>query len=313
MKAADCKALIILVVAVAVGLLVAVAGSQGGATVAGFPLFALGVAAAFLIQWLAFIPAFKAQTEKYYDLTGALTYISITVLLVVLTPGVDPRGLLLAAMVVVWAARLGAFLFRRVMKHGKDDRFDELKPSFFRFLNTWTLQGLWVVLTAAAAWIAITSATRVGLDGWALAGVVVWAAGFGIEVVADGQKSRFKADPANKGRFISTGLWSKSRHPNYFGEIVLWIGVLLVAVPVLEGWQWVALLSPVFVAFLLVKGSGIPPLEKKADQKWGGQPDYEAYKKNTPVLVPTLRQRSSTGSTAGGKRFQEPNSWAASE
>lgn len=289
MKDADRKALIILVVAVVVGLLVAVAGSQGGATVGGFPLFTLAVAAAFLIQWLAFIPAFKAQTEKYYDLTGALTYISITVLLVLLTPGVDSRGLLLAAMAVVWAARLGSFLFRRVRRHGKDDRFDELKPSFFRFLNTWTLQGLWVVLTAAAAWIAITSPTRVGLDGWALAGVVVWAAGFGIEVVADRQKSRFKADPANKGRFISTGLWAKSRHPNYFGEIVLWIGVLLVAVPVLEGWQWVALLSPVFVALLLIKGSGIPPLEKKADKSWGGQPDYEAYKKNTPVLVPAIR------------------------
>lgn len=289
MKDADRKALIILLVAVVVGLLVAVAGSQGGATAGGFPLFALGVAVAFLIQWVAFVPAFKAQTEKYYDLTGALTYISITVLLVLLTPGVDARGLLLAAMVVVWAARLGSFLFSRVRRHGKDDRFDELKPSFFRFLNTWTLQGLWVVLTAAAAWIAITSEIRVGLDGWALAGVLVWVAGFGIEIVADRQKSRFKADPANKGKFISTGLWSKSRHPNYFGEIVLWIGVLLVAAPVLEGWQWVALLSPVFVALLLIKGSGIPPLEKKADQKWGGQADYEAYKKKTPVLVPGVR------------------------
>ncbi|MDR7161414.1 DUF1295 domain-containing protein [Arthrobacter sp. BE255] len=289
MKDADRKALMILLIAAAVGVLVAVAGSQGGATLGGFPLFALGVAAAFLIQWLAFVPAFSAQTEKYYDLTGALTYISITVFLVLLIPGVDARGLLLAAMVVVWAGRLGSFLFRRVSKHGKDDRFDELKPSFFRFLNTWTLQGLWVVLTATAAWVAITSATRVALDWWALIGFVVWAAGFGIEMVADSQKRRFKADPANKGRFISTGLWAKSRHPNYFGEIVLWIGVLLVAVPVLEGWQWVALLSPVFVALLLVKGSGVPPLEKKADQTWGGQADYEAYKANTPVLVPTLR------------------------
>lgn len=289
MNDADRKALIISVVAVVVGLLVAIAGTQGGATLRSFPLFALAAAAAFLIQWLAFIPAFKAQTEKYYDLTGALTYISITVLLVLLTPGIDARALLLAAMVVVWAVRLGSFLFRRVHRHGKDDRFDELKPSFFRFLNTWTLQGLWVVLTAAAAWIAITSATRVALDGWALAGVLVWAAGFGIEIVADSQKNRFKADPANKGKFISTGLWSRSRHPNYFGEIVLWVGVLLVAVPVLEGWQWVALLSPVFVALLLIKGSGIPPLEKKADTKWGGQPDYEAYKRNTPVLVPKVR------------------------
>lgn len=288
MKDSDRKALIIFVVAVLVGALVAFAGSQGGATVAGFPLFALGVAAAFLIQWLAFIPAFKAQTEKYYDLTGALTYISITLLLVVLTPGVDARGLLLAAMVVAWAVRLGSFLFRRVSKHGKDDRFDEIKPSFIRFLNTWTVQGLWVVLTAAAAWIAITSVARVALDGWALAGFLVWAGGFGIEAVADNQKGRFKADPANKGRFISTGLWSKSRHPNYFGEIVLWTGVLLIAVPVLQGWQWLALLSPLFVALLLIKGSGIPLLEKKADRKWGGEPEYEAYKKNTPVLIPKL-------------------------
>lgn len=288
MKDSDRKALIILPVVVVIGVLVAVAGSQGGATVGGFPLFGLGVTAAFLIQWLAFIPAFKAQTEKYYDLTGALTYISITVLLVLLTPGVDARGLLLAAMVVAWALRLGSFLFRRVRKHGKDDRFDEIKPSFVRFLNAWTVQGLWVVLTAAAAWIAITSATRVALDWWALVGFVVWAFGFGIEAVADNQKGRFKADPANKGRFISTGLWSKSRHPNYFGEIVLWIGVLLIAVPVVEGWQWVALLSPVFVAFLLIKGSGIPLLEKKADSKWGGQADYEAYKSSTPVLIPKL-------------------------
>jgi steroid 5-alpha reductase family enzyme len=287
-KDSDRKALIILVIAVVVGALVAVAGSQGGATLGGFPLFAVGVAAAFLIQWLAFIPAFKAQTEKYYDLTGALTYISITVLLVLLTPGVDARGLLLAALVMVWAVRLGSFLFRRVSKHGKDDRFDEIKPSLIRFLNTWTVQGLWVVLTAAAAWTAITSATRVALDWWALMGFVVWAVGFGIEAVADNQKGRFKADPANRGRFISTGLWSKSRHPNYFGEIVLWTGVLLIAVPVLEGWQWAALLSPVFVALLLIKGSGIPLLEKKADQKWGGEPGYEAYKKNTPVLIPKL-------------------------
>lgn len=107
--------------------------------------------------------------------------------------------------------------------------------------------------------------------------------------VADSQKRRFTADPANKGSFISTGLWAKSRHPNYFGEILLWIGVLLIAVPVLEGWQWAALLSPVFVALLLVKGSGVPPLEKKADKTWGGQADYEAYKANTPVLVPTVR------------------------
>lgn len=282
------KALISVPIAVGAGVLIAVAGSQGGSTMGGLPVFALGVAAAFVIQWLVFVPSYKAQTERFYDLTGALTYIAITVFLVLASPGVDARGLLLAAMVVLWAVRLGSYLFRRVMKHGKDDRFDDLKTDFARFLNTWTLQGLWVVLTAALAWVAITSDKKVGLDGFFWVGLLVWALGIALETVADVQKTRFKADPANEGRFINTGLWSRSRHPNYFGEITLWVGVAIIALPVLQGWQWVALVSPVFVALLLVRGSGVPPLEKKADRKWGGQPDYEAYKKDTPVLVPKL-------------------------
>ncbi|MFJ6535671.1 DUF1295 domain-containing protein [Paenarthrobacter sp. NPDC091711] len=286
MKDTDRKGLIALPVVLVLAVLIALAGSHNGATLGGFPLFAWAVTAAFIIQWLVFIPSFKAQTEKFFDLTGSLTYVAITVMLVALTPGIDARGLLLAALVAVWALRLGIFLSRRIHASGKDDRFDEIKPSFIRFLNVWTVQGLWVVFTAAAAWIAISSSQRVDLDWLALLGFLLWAAGFGMEVVADLQKSRFKADPANKGKFISTGLWSKSRHPNYFGEILLWVGVAVIAAPVLQGWQWVAMISPVFVALLLIKVSGIPLLEKKADKTWGGQADYEAYKKNTPVLIP---------------------------
>ena len=100
------------------------------------------------------------------------------------------------------------------------------------------------------------------------------------------QKSHFSADPANKGKFIRTGLWSRSRHPNYFGEITLWVGVAIIALPVLQGWQWIALISPVFVALLITRVSGVPLLEAKADKKWGGQADYEEYKKQTPVLIP---------------------------
>jgi steroid 5-alpha reductase family enzyme len=121
---------------------------------------------------------------------------------------------------------------------------------------------------------------------FALAGSLVWAFGFAIEVVADAQKSRFRADPENAGKFIDAGLWAWSRHPNYFGEIVLWIGVAVIALPVLRGWQWVTLISPVFVAVLLTRISGVPILEKRADEKWGGQEDYEAYKERTPVLIP---------------------------
>jgi len=288
MKESERKALAAIPVVVLLGAGLAWAGSQNGAAAGGIPVFTLAVAAAFIIQWLAFIPAYLRQTERFYDLTGSLTYITVTVLLMLLTPGIDARGFLLAALVLVWAARLGSFLFRRISKAGKDDRFDEIKPSFVRFLSTWTMQGIWVAFTAAAAWVAMTSANRVGLDWFALIGVLVWIAGFGIEATADRQKGRFSADPANKGKFIHTGLWAKSRHPNYFGEILLWVGVAVIALPVLEGWQWVALISPVFVALLITKVSGVPHLEKKADRKWGGQADYEEYKKNTPVLIPKL-------------------------
>lgn len=286
MKKTERNSLIVFPILILIGILVALAGSQNGITVSGFPLFALAVGLAFVIQWLVFIPAYLQQTEKFFDLTGSLTYIFISIMAVVLTPNVDARSLLLAALVVIWAARLGSFLFTRIQKAGKDDRFDEIKPLFFRFLNVWTIQGLWVTFTAAAAWVAITTSVRKELDVFAMIGLLLWICGFAIEVIADAQKRKFSADSANKGKFIQTGLWSKSRHPNYFGEILLWVGVAVIALPVLQGWQWVALISPLFVTLLLTRVSGVPLLEKKADKKWGGQADYEEYKKNTPVLIP---------------------------
>ncbi|MBN1146727.1 MAG: DUF1295 domain-containing protein [Anaerolineales bacterium] len=289
MNQADRNALIALFIIILVGLGVAWAGSQGGALLSGVPIFALAVGLAFLIQWLAFIPAYLLQSERFFDLTGSLTYISVTIIAVLLSPVLDGRSILLLALVVIWAARLGSFLFRRIHKAGKDDRFDEIKPSFIRFLVTWTLQGLWVTLTLAAALAAITTTTRLALGWFALVGALIWAFGFAFEVVADSQKSRFRADPQNKGKFIQSGLWAWSRHPNYFGEIVLWIGVAVIALPILRGWQWVTLISPVFVALLLTRVSGVPMLEKKADEKWGGQAEYEAYKERTPVLIPRPR------------------------
>jgi steroid 5-alpha reductase family enzyme len=288
MKEADRNALISLLIVIAIGVGVALAGSQGGASVFGFPLFAFSVGLAFLIQWLAFVPAFLLQTEKFFDLTGSITYITVTILAVVFSPVVDGRSILLLVLVVIWATRLGTFLFRRIQKEGKDARFDDLKPSFLRFLNTWTLQGLWVTFTLAAALATITSTTRKELGVVALIGFLIWVFGFAIEAVADAQKNRFRADPENKGKFINTGLWARSRHPNYFGEIVLWVGVAVIALPILRGWQWITLISPIFVALLLTRISGVPMLERRADEKWGGQEDYEAYKERTPVLVPRL-------------------------
>ena len=289
MKEAEKKALIALPVVVLIGAAIALAGSQGGSEANGVPVFALAVVIAFAIQWIAFVPAYLRQTEKFFDITGSLTYISVVIIAALLSSDLDGRSILLIVLIGVWAARLGTFLFRRIHKAGKDVRFDVLKPSFIRFLNVWTIQGLWVSLTLAAALAAITTSTRVNLGAFALVGALIWVVGFAIEVLADAQKSRFRSDPANKGRFMNTGLWARSRHPNYFGEIVLWIGIAVIALPVLSGWQWVTLISPVFVFLLLTRVSGVPMLEKRADKEWGGQDEYEAYKERTPVLVPRFR------------------------
>ena len=278
-------------VVVLVGALVAWAGSQGGATVGSMPVFALIVCYAFAVQWLAFVPSYLGQTERYYDLTGSFAYISAIVLAVVLSGATDARSIVLLVLVLVWAGRLGPFLFRRVRRAGKDDRFDEIKRSFSRLLMTWTLQGLWVSLTLAAALAAVTSIEPKGIDVFAFVGLAVWALGFALEATADLQKSRFRADPANKGSFITSGLWTISRHPNYLGEITLWIGIAIIALPVLRGWQFVTLISPVFVYLLITRVSGVPLLEKKADATWGGREAYEAYKRRTPVLIPFLGRK----------------------
>lgn len=271
---------------VLVAVLIALAGSQGGYDVLGIPVFALGVAIAFVIQWIAFIPAFIKQTETFFDLTGSITYLTVIWATVLLRPVADARSFLLAGLVSIWALRLGTFLFRRIRDAGSDQRFDNIKPSFPRFLTAWTLQGLWVSLTLAAALAAITSALQVGLGIYTLIGALVWLVGFGIEAIADRQKSQFRAVPENAGKFINVGLWSWSRHPNYFGEITLWIGVAIITLPVLSGWQWLTLISPLFVILLLTRISGIPMLETRANEKWGGDPAYEDYKAHTSILIP---------------------------
>lgn len=287
------RAQVSIAVVVLIALALGVAGSVGGVTVGGLPVFGLAVGLAFLVNWLAFIPAWLRRTESFFDLTGSLTYLSVMGVAVWLSQPLDARRLLLLVLVSIWAVRLGSFLFLRIRKAGKDARFDELKQSFWGFLNVWTIQGLWVSLTLAAALAAVTSTYRSGalIDPYIVIGVLVWLAGFAIEVTADLQKSAFRRDAANHGCFIKNGLWSWSRHPNYFGEILLWTGIAVIALPALHGWTYVTLVSPVFVFALITRVSGIPLLEKKADATWGGQPDYEAYKSSTSVLVPLPPKR----------------------
>lgn len=285
------RSLIGISAAVVIGTLVALAGSDGSREVGSVPIFALCGLLAFVINWVVFIPSSRAQTERFYDLTGSITYLTVTIVALALSGDLDARAVIVGTMVGVWAIRLGTFLFRRIRRDGRDGRFDEIKTNPLRFLMAWTIQGLWVLFTAAAALAIITSTERRTLGWVGILGIVVWVAGFAIEVVADRQKSAFKDDPANEGRFIASGLWAWSRHPNYFGEITLWTGIAVMALPILSGWSWVVLVSPVFVTLLLTRLSGIPMLEARADERWGHEPEYQEYRRSTPVLVPRPPQR----------------------
>ena len=272
--------------ALIIGLVVGLAGSDAGDDVGGIKIFLLCTLVSFAVNLTAFVPSYAARTEHYYDLTGSATYLTVTGLAFLLTATRDFRTVLLAVLVYLWALRLGSFLFARVKKAGKDGRFDRIKHDPLQFLMFWCIQALWVIFTASAALAAITASEkqRFGLLG--AIGLAMWVAGFAIEVMADRQKSAFRSDPTNSGRFITSGLWAWSRHPNYFGEFMLWLGIALIAVPALSGWQYVTLLSPVFVYTLLNRVSGVPALEARADKKWGEEADYLTYRDSTPVFFP---------------------------
>ncbi len=286
MDKAERTATIGTVIALIVGTLLGLAGSDGGSELGGLPVFLLLTIIAFGVNVAAFVPSFLLRTEHYYDLVGSMTYIGTAILALVLSDGLDARSVIIGVLVLIWAGRLGSFLFRRVKRVGKDGRFDKIKQSFPRFLTMWVVQGLWVTATAGAAYAAITSGSKQSFGVLGIIGLAIWVAGFTIEVIADRQKTAFKKDAANNGKFINTGLWAWSRHPNYFGEITLWTGMALIALPALQGWQYATLISPLFVYFLLTRISGVTMLERRSDKKWGGEADYETYKATTPVLVP---------------------------
>lgn len=274
----------------AVGLPVGVAtlANPGDVSIGDWSAMTILALGCFAMQWLAFVPARLLKTERFYDLTGSLTYIAVTVAAVVTAAAPAGAQWLIAAMILVWAGRLGSFLFRRIHAAGGDKRFDHIKVSSSRFFVAWTLQGAWVVMTSCAAVSAILSVQPQAVGAIFAIGAVMWVAGFVIEVVADRQKSRFKADPVNEGRFINTGLWARSRHPNYFGEILLWAGIAVMAIPYLSGTQWVVMLSPLFVYALLTRVSGVPTLVRRGQQLWGDDPAYQAYLSSTPLLMPRL-------------------------
>jgi len=268
-----------------IAVLILTAGSQGSVSFGGYPLFALCGSIGFALHWALFIPSYAFKTEHYFDLTGSLSYITTVAAAIVFNPSLDLRDLIICAMITVWALRLGSFLFWRIKKDGQDKRFIVMKTKFTWFLMTWTIGGLWVLVTMAAGLAALTSNITAELGLISYLGIALWLFGFVVEVTADNQKTEFRKNPDNRNRFITTGVWSWSQHANYFGEITLWFGLALVSLPVLSGWQLATLISPVFVYFLLTKVSGIPLLDRLAKQKWGTDSDYLSYTQATSKLL----------------------------
>ena len=277
--------------AILLGFGIAVAGGDGSVETSGLPVFVWAAIAIFAVQWVAFLIAWSIHSERFFDLVGSLTYLGAVGFCLALAESPGFHSCLVAAMVAIWALRLGTFLARRIHANGSDSRFDAMKYRFAWFLFTWTTQGLWVLATAGAALGAITQTGRTGVGPLTFLGISLWVVGFGLEVAADEQKRRFRTEPDNRGRFITIGLWGRSRHPNYVGEILLWCGIAVLAAPALTGWGHLTLLSPVFVWLLLTRVSGVLLLEAAADRKWGDHADYLAYKARTPVLWPRLSRR----------------------
>ena len=240
----------------------------------------------FLIHLLIFVPSYYFQTEKFFDLTGTISYVSSVFFIFFKTNTVDSinlGSLALSTFIIIWSLRLGTFLFLRIKKAGKDRRFNEIKKSFSWFFMTFSLSGMWVTICSICALTGI--ANGIIFSSTTIIGIIIFTIGFTIEIIADSQKTKFRAMDDNKDKFISIGLWKYSRHPNYLGEIILWLGISLISFSSLEGLQYITLISPIFTYLLLVNVSGINLLEKSGEKKWGHLDSYKSYKENTPRLI----------------------------
>ena len=284
------KDLVAIILCVLTAYFVANAATVEGAVLYGVPAILLCAAISFIVHWIVAIPSLITSSEKYFDFTGMIATLLViaTAIFALLSSGqqISIRSTIVAIFVSIWTLRLGTFLYIRIVKSGEDKRFREIKKSLPKFLMTWTLSALWVFLTTVNAVTIIILNQQVTLDLFFMAGFAIWILGFTFEAVADKQKKSFSKILENKDKFITLGLWSISRHPNYFGEIVLWTGIAIMSLPLLSGWQFLTLVSPVFVYLLLTKISGLPFLEEKAEKKWGNDKGYLEYKNNTPILIP---------------------------
>ena len=274
--------LIIIVFAIVLTTLV----DENSISYGSLSLFLLCTIIIFFLQWIVFIPSYFLSTEHFFDLTGSVTFITVSILAFLMNDSKNLRQFIVLVLIMIWALRLGSFLFLRIRKAGEDSRFTIIKKDFLVFFLTWNLQGLWVLFTLFGALTILTSNNNQNFGILDIIGILIWIIGFVIEVVSDRQKSEFKSHESNDGKFIQSGLWKYSRHPNYFGEILIWTGIAIIGISVYSGFGWLGLISPFFVFVMLNYISGVRLLEKQAEERWGGNDLYQLYKSKTPVLFP---------------------------
>jgi len=253
-------------------------------------LFSLIFSFALNIFFFLFAAAFK--TDKLTDISYSLSFFLLTLFLL-LTSGqtLSYHKILVSAAILVWSTRLGGYLLYRIIKIGKDARFDDKRGNFIKFLKFWLLQATTVWLVMLPFSLYITSPFDEGSPTFTLIGIVLFSLGLLIESISDAQKFRYRSTPENKAHWVDVGLWKYSRHPNYFGELLVWWGLFIVVVPLLRGFDWLTVLGPLSITLLLLFVSGIPLLEKSADRKYGNNPEYLSYKESTSILIPLPPRR----------------------
>lgn len=248
-------------------------------------IFSLSIILLLVYMTIIFLFALWLKDNSIVDVAYGLAFVLICwVGLFTLGSG-HSRQWLVAALVSIWGVRLAVHIFLRKQDEGEDFRYRQWREEWGKtfvwrsFLQIFMLQGAVIFLVALPVLLVINNpGGRIGF--YDLVGVMVWLVGFGFEAIGDWQLLQFKSNPDNKGKIIQHGLWYYTRHPNYFGEAVLWWGVFLVAVNVPYG--YLAVISPVLIDFLLLKVSGIPMLETKYE----GDAEFTAYKKRTNAFFP---------------------------
>lgn len=240
----------------------------------------------FLVQVAFFVVAASLKSDKVTDLAYGFGFITLAGWGLARNGNYFNYQILVFVMVLAWGLRLAGYLFIRILKTGRDKRFDGIRENFVKFAKFWTLQALAVWVISLPTLYVLSLEKIFEFSGLMTAGLMIWGIGLVVETVADGQKFVFKNDPKNGGKWIESGVWKYSRHPNYFGEMLVWWGIFVLTMPLQNGWSLLTIVGPVFITYLLLFVSGVPTLEKKYDERYRNNKKYQEYKKRTSLIIP---------------------------